>query len=170
MKLIFIIGVTLFAPFLFAQNQLFIPDTLAGILNGNGVKEYDLTVQTGTKQFFTGINTPTLGYNGNFLGPTLLIQKDDSIQLNVQNLLTQATTVHWHGFHIAAMNDGGPHQIISPSSTWSPSFKMRNEASTFWYHPHGEMKTEIQVSKGLAGMIIVRDNLEASYALQVDKP
>lgn len=139
-----------------AQNPLFIPDTLSGTV-------FNLNVQTGTKTFIGTNVTPTFGYNGNFLGPTLMIQKNDSITLNVTNNLSVATTVHWHGFHVAPENDGGPHQIIPPGSTWSPSFKMRNEAATFWYHPHGEGKTEIQISKGLAGMIIVRDAVEAGY-------
>jgi blue copper oxidase len=141
-----------------AQNLLFIPDTLSGTV-------FNLNVQTGSKTFIGSNVTPTHGYNGNFLGPTLLINKDDSITLNVTNNLTTETTVHWHGFHVAPQYDGGPHQVIAPGTTWSPSFKMRNEASTFWYHPHGEGKTEIQVSKGLAGMIIVRDAVEATYAL-----
>ncbi len=142
----------------FSQNALFIPDTLSGTI-------FNLNIQTGTKQFIGTNNTPTFGFNGNFLGPTLLINKNDSITLNVTNSLTVPTTVHWHGFHVAPMNDGGPHQIIPPTTTWSPSFKMRNEAATLWYHPHGEGKTEIQISKGLAGMIIVRDSTEATYAL-----
>ncbi len=142
----------------FAQTPLFIPDTLSGTV-------FNLTAQVSTKVFYTGFNTPTYGYNGNFLGPTLIIKKGDSITLNVKNNLPAATTVHWHGFHVAPENDGGPHQIIVPTATWSPSFKMLNDASTFWYHPHGEGKTEIQISRGLAGMIIVRDSTEATYAL-----
>jgi bilirubin oxidase len=142
----------------FSQNPLFIPDTLSGTT-------FNLNVQTGVKQFIGTNNTPTYGYSGSFLGPTLLINKDDSITINVTNSIPQATTVHWHGFHVAPQNDGGPHQIINPGTTWSPSFKMRNEAATFWYHPHGEGKTEVQVSKGLAGMIIVRDDIEAAYVL-----
>lgn len=157
-KYIFVVCLFLTLTRTFSQNALFIPDTLSGTV-------FNLTVQTGAKQFIGLNNTPTYGYNGNFLGPTLLINKDDSITLNVTNNLTQATTVHWHGFHVSPENDGGPHQIINPSATWSPSFKMRNEASTFWYHPHGEGKTEIQISKGLAGMIIVRDTVEKNYAL-----
>lgn len=141
-----------------SQTALYIPDTLGGIT-------FSLNVQAGTKQFIGTNNTPTYGYNGNFLGPTLMINKGDSITLNVTNNLTQATTVHWHGFHVAPKDDGGPHQIINVGATWSPSFKMRNEASTFWYHPHGEGKTEIQVTRGLAGMIIVRDSTERTYNL-----
>jgi len=142
----------------FSQNQLFIPDTLSGT-------NFNISIQSGTTQFFTGQNTPTFGYNGVFLGPTLLMNKGDSVTLNVTNNLTVPTTVHWHGFHIPAKDDGGPHQIIAPSTTWSPSFKIRNKASTYWYHPHGEGKTEIQISKGLAGVIIIRDSAEATYNL-----
>ena len=141
-----------------AQNALFIPDTLSGT-------NFNITVQSGTTQFFTGQNTPTFGYNGVFLGKTLLMNKGDSVTLNVTNNLTVPTTVHWHGFHIPAKDDGGPHQIIAPSTTWSPKFQIKNNASTYWYHPHGEGKTEIQVSKGLAGIIIIRDSAEATYNL-----
>ena len=141
-----------------SQNPLYIPDTLDGTT-------FNLNVQSGTKVFFTGYNTPTYGYNKNFLGPTLLMKKGDSITLNVVNTLTVATTVHWHGFHVAPYNDGGPHQIIPKNSTLSPSFKVRNNAGTYWYHPHGAGQTERQVSKGLAGMIIIRDTIEKKYLL-----
>lgn len=140
------------------QSPLFIPDTLSGT-------EFNLQAQTGQTSFFPGKVTNTFGYNGSLLGPTLIINKGDSITLNVVNKLTAPTTVHWHGFHVAPEHDGGPHQIIAPNATWSPRFKMLNEASTFWYHPHGEGKTEIQISKGLAGMIIVRDQVEGALQL-----
>jgi blue copper oxidase len=141
-----------------SQNPLFIPDTLSG-------KVFSLSVQNGTKIFFPGYNTPTYGYNGSFLGPTLIMNKGDHVTLNVTNNLNTPTTVHWHGFHVAPENDGGPHQIILPGATWSPAFKILNEASTFWYHPHGEGKTEIQISRGLAGLIIIRDSVEKNYTL-----
>lgn len=143
---------------LFSQNPLFIPDTLSGPV-------YNLNVQSGITQFFSGQNTPTYGYNGSLLGPTLLMNKGDNVTLNVTNTLTAATTVHWHGLHVPAHADGGPHQLIPPSTTWSPTFKVLNRAATYWYHPHPHGKTELQVAKGLAGMIIVRDSAEASYNL-----
>ena len=142
--------------FSLAQNPLYIPDTLNGTT-------FNINVQSGTTQFFSGQNTPTYGYNGVFLGPTLLMNQNDSVTLNVTNNLNVQTTVHWHGFHIPAKYDGGPHQIINPTKSWSPSFKIKNNAGTYWYHPHGDTKTEIQVSKGLAGMIIIRDTVEAKY-------
>jgi blue copper oxidase len=157
-KINFLFAILLFFNKGFTQNLLFIPDTISGTL-------FNLTVQSGTKQFIAGNNTPTFGYNGNFLGPTLIMNKGDSVLINVKNNLNEPTTVHWHGFHIPAKDDGGPHQIINPSATWSPSFRIRNNAATYWYHPHGEGKTEIQISKGLAGIIIIRDSAEAIYNL-----
>jgi blue copper oxidase len=142
-----------------AQESLYIPPVLSGT-------SFNLNVQAGTTQFFKGVNTPTFGVNGSFLAPTLIINKGDIITLNVtNNLPNSTTTMHWHGFHVAAVNDGGPHQTIAKGTTWSPSFKMLNAAGTYWYHPHGENKTDIQVSKGIAGLIIVKDTIENALIL-----
>ncbi len=143
------------------QNPLSIPPVLTGT-------NFDLTVQNGTTQFFPGINTPTYGINGNILGPTLVVNKWDWVTMNVTNNLTgtgNSTTMHWHGLHVPAHADGGPHQIIAQGTTWSPEFQILNNASTFWYHPHGEGKTDLQVSRGLAGFIIVKDSAEAGLGL-----
>lgn len=154
-----LICIIIIAKMTHGQNPLFIPDTLNGTI-------FNLNVQTGTQQFISPYNTPTYGYNGNILGPTLLFNAGDTVTLNVTNGLTQATTVHWHGLHVAPENDGGPHQIIAANGgIWSPTFEVKNEAGTFWYHPHGENKTELQVTRGLAGMIIIRDTIEDNYAL-----
>lgn len=141
-----------------AQNPLFIPALLEGT-------NFDLQVQSGTTQFFPGVNTPTFGVNGNILAPTLSVNKGDIVTFNVTNNLTTSTTMHWHGLHVPAMDDGGPHQIIEEETTWSPQFEIKNSAGTFWYHPHGENKTDMQVSKGIAGMILVRDAQEAALEL-----
>jgi bilirubin oxidase len=63
------------------------------------------------------------------------------------------------------MADGGPHTTILSNTTWSPQFDVMNNASTFWYHPHTHMKTGQQAMRGAAGLIIVRDTIEASLNL-----
>ncbi len=141
-----------------AQNPLVIPPLLSGT-------SFSLTIQSGTKNFYAGYNTPTYGVNGTWLGPTLELNKKDSVTMNVTNSLNTSTTIHWHGLHVAPENDGGPHQIIAAGATWSPKFKVRNEAGTFWYHPHGQGKTDLHVSKGIAGLIIIRDSMEATINL-----
>ncbi len=144
--------------FSYGQNPLFIPPSLTGT-------NFNLNVQAGTTNFYGSILTPTYGINGSFLSPTLIVNKGDIVTLNVINNLTVQTTMHWHGLHVAPMNDGGPHQIIPSGSTWSPTFEILNNAGTFWYHPHGEGKTDLHVSKGLAGMIIIHDPAEQALGL-----
>jgi blue copper oxidase len=156
-KLFFLLGLV-YPVLAIAQNPLFIPDTLNGT-------SFNLNVQTGTVEFYTGYNTPTYGVNGNFLAPTLFLNQDDTVQLNVTNNLIFETTMHWHGFHVPPEFDGGPHQIIMPGDTWSPRFRVMNNAGTYWYHPHGNGSTELQVTKGLAGMIIIRDPVESALIL-----
>lgn len=151
-------GATLSVFAAFAQNALPIPDTLSG-------SNMDLTIQEGTWEFHPGEVIPTYGYNGDLLGPTIILEQGQTVTLNVTNTLPDLTTTHWHGLHVSAENDGGPHSLIYPDSTWSPTFTVMNRASTFWYHPHGIGLTDYQVSKGLAGMIIVRDPQEAALAL-----
>lgn len=141
-----------------AQNPLYIPPALTGT-------SFNLTVQSGTKTFYGSTATPTYGINGVWMSPTVIVNKGDSITLNVINNLPVRTTMHWHGLHVSPENDGGPHQNINPNTTWSPSFKVRNNAATFWYHPHGAGQTDIQVSKGLAGFFIVKDPEEAALNL-----
>lgn len=141
-----------------AQNALYLPPLLTG-------KTFNLEVRQGQQMFYAGLNTPTYGVNGPWMAPTIQVNKGDSIVLNVINKLPLRTTMHWHGLHVAAEHDGGPHQIINPGTTWSPSFKIRNNAATFWYHPHGASQTDPQVSRGLAGFFIVKDEDEAKLNL-----
>ncbi|MEI6586213.1 MAG: multicopper oxidase domain-containing protein [Sediminibacterium sp.] len=142
-----------------SYNDLFVPPSITGT-------SFNLTLDKVTKQFNTGPTTATYGYNGNsFWGPTLIMNQGDDVKINVTNNLSDQTTVHWHGFHIPAIMDGGPHQIIDPSTKWSPNFKVKNNAGTYWYHPHLHMKAYEQLAKGAGGFIIVKDPVESALAL-----
>lgn len=141
-----------------AQNVIPIPDTLSG----NAIQ---LTMADSSHQFYPGFNTATIGYNGAYLGPTLILHKGQNVTLNVTNHLSDTTTTHWHGLHVAPMNDGGPHSHIMTGDTWSPSFTVMDNAATYFYHPHLHGKTMGQVVKGAAGVIIVRDSVEAALLL-----
>ena len=121
-------------------NALVIPPTISGTT-------FNLWLAQTNKQFWTtnpplniysnGAATVTYGYNGmQFWGPTLIMSNSDFVKINVTNNLPDDTTVHWHGLHIPAIMDGGPHQMIPAGTVWSPSFKMINSAATYWYHPH----------------------------------
>jgi len=142
-----------------AQNALFIPDTLIG-------PSYTLNMHEDSMQFFPGKKSYTYAYNANkYLGPTLIFKKGTNVNITVNNLISDTTTVHWHGIHLPAIWDGGPHSEILPSGTWNPQFTIMDHAATYWYHPHPDMKTAKQAIKGAAGLIIVRDSVESLLTL-----
>jgi blue copper oxidase len=142
-----------------AQQALFIPDTLVG-------PTYTLNLHRDSVQFLPGQVTQTNGFNSySYLGPTLLLNDKANVSMVVNNQLADTSTIHWHGLHVAAMNDGGPHTPILAASVWNPQFKVMNAAATYWYHPHLHMKTAVQAMRGAAGLIIVRDSAEATLAL-----
>ena len=140
-------------------NALHIPEMLTGT-------NFNLWLGQTNQQYRTGAATTTYGYNGaRFWGPTLVMNQGDVVQINVTNHLADTTTVHWHGFHIPAIMDGGPHQTIPAGTVWSPTFTVKNSAATYWYHPHLHGTTQEQLTKGAGGFIIIRDPEEAALAL-----
>lgn len=141
-----------------AQTPLTVPPPLSGTM-------FNLTLDEGQKEFYMGMPSPTWGYNGAYLGPTLFLNAGDSVQFMVMNGTADTTTTHWHGLHVAPANDGGPHQHIMPGAAWSPSFTIRDKAGTYWYHPHMHGKTMDQVILGASGMIIVNDAEESALEL-----
>jgi len=138
--------------------NLWIPPLLEG-------KSIDLSLDAGSRTFIKG-KTPTLGFNKTgFWGPTLVMNRGETVQIRVRNNIKEVTTVHWHGLHLPASADGGPHQPIEPGDTWTTSFKVDNNAATYWYHPHPHELTQKQHALGAGGLIIIRDAEEARLAL-----
>jgi len=140
-------------------NTMSMPEALYGTT-------FNLNIHESTKQLRTGNLTVTGAINNEtFWGPTLFINKGDEVHLNVTNNLNESTTVHWHGMHLPAVMDGGPHQIIPAGTLWQPYWTVMNQASTLWYHPHLHETTQAQITKGVGGFIIVKDPIESALAL-----
>lgn len=138
------------------ENELAIPPLLEPQETG-GRKIFDLTLQRGRMELLPGKPAETWGVNGVYLGPTLRARRGDRVELRVRNRLPEATTVHWHGMHVPAEADGGPHQLIEPGATWTPSWEIDQPAATLWYHPHPHGETADHVYRGIAGMFILDD-------------
>jgi len=104
-------------PRLFAQeaaefsNRLKIPELIDGTPAGNA-RQFQLTLQQGASTFLPDTVTPTLGINGDFLGPTLHFRQGEEVAMSVQNLIGEASSLHWHGLRVPAIHDGGPFQQI----------------------------------------------------------
>lgn len=126
---------------------------------------FHLTVDEHVHQFYPGLNTSTYGVNGEYLGPTLVFHQGDTVHIHLQNNLDTVTSMHWHGLQVPGEADGGPPREVHSGQSWDLKYKVKNHASTYWYHPHPHELTAEQANLGLAGMIIVRDEEEAALAL-----
>lgn len=149
------------------SQPLAIPPILENLSKDPDQARFALHAQRGSQTFFPGIQTSTMGYNGDFLGPTFRVKNGQHFKTIVNNQLGQRTTLHWHGLHVPAKWDGGPRQVIAPRSTWLPEFTIKQKAATLWYHPHAMGLTGEQVYNGLAGLFIVDD--EVSENLDIPK-
>jgi blue copper oxidase len=139
------------------DQRLSIPALARSHVTADGTRVFDLTAREGRSALLPGKSTDTWGFNGSYLGPTLRAARGERVRVNVHNQLDETTTVHWHGMHLPARYDGGPHQPIGPGRTWSPQWRIDQPAATLWYHPHPHGETEDHLNNGLAGMFILDD-------------
>ena len=147
------------------ENRLAIPSLADSELDSEGRRVFTLTAEPGEREFRSGASTETFGFNGSYLGPTLRATRGEEVLVDFENGLDEATTVHWHGMHLPAAADGGPHQLVEPGESWTPSWEIDQPAATLWYHPHPHGETEEHVYRGLAGMFILDDAEEAELDL-----
>lgn len=147
-------------------NPLAIPPLAASTIRGDR-RTFDLVAQSGMHQILPGRQTATWGFNGPMLGPTLRARRGEHVLIRFRNELDETTTLHWHGMHLPAAMDGGPHQPVAPGQTWEPHWEIKQSAATLWYHPHPHGETERHVYRGLAGLFIIDD--EAGDAVDLPK-
>ncbi|HEY9376131.1 MAG TPA: multicopper oxidase domain-containing protein, partial [Jiangellaceae bacterium] len=139
------------------SNPLKIPPLLHPRVDGTGQKVFELRLQQGASELLPGKPTETWGVNGAYLGPTLRVARGDRVAMQVTNNLPEPTTIHWHGMHLPAAADGGPHQVIEPGATWTPSWTVDQPAATLWYHPHPHGVTDRHAYRGLSGLVLLDD-------------
>lgn len=147
------------------DTPLAIPPLAESTVDAEGTRIFSLDARAGQIEFEPGEPSDTWGFNGGYLGPTIVAKRGEHVRVDVTNSLDEPTTVHWHGMHLPAEMDGGPHQMVAPGANWSPEWDIDQQATTLWYHPHPHGETEDHVSRGLAGMFIVQDDEEAALPL-----
>jgi len=99
--------------------------------------------------------------------PVLRMRRGEKAVIDVQNTMDEASVVHWHGLRIANAMDGVPYLTQHPIEA-GQSFRYTftpPDAGTFWYHPH--CNTLEQMARGLTGMLIVEDDEDPSFDLDL---
>ncbi|WP_271397632.1 multicopper oxidase family protein [Salinicoccus roseus] len=139
------------------SRPLNIPSLLEPTSQTDGQIEYEIRARSGETEIIPGRKTPSRGYNGDLLGPTIKLKKNQQVKIHTGNDMDEVTTYHWHGLIVDEASDGGPQMTIEPDETKTIDFNVDNEAATLWYHPHPHGLTSKQVYEGLGGMIIVED-------------
>ena len=128
----------------------------------NGLLEIDLEaserlVNLGGKQAYL------LTYNGQVPAPRLEAKPKDKVRINFTNNLAQPTNIHYHGLHIPITgNADNVFLQIEPGEQLTYEFTIpeNHPAGTFWYHPHLHGLVAEQLFGGLAGLFIVRGELD----------
>lgn len=144
-------------------NPLFIPQ----LIDSRTTDNIELDINSGKHEFFSGIESKTMGFNGDYLGPTIKLYRGSSTDIIYNNNMDEPTTVHSHGLHISGKIDGGPQNRINPGESWSITIPVQQEAGMSWYHPHLMGKTAEHVHAGLAGIYLIED--ENSLSLNLPK-
>ena len=149
------------------------------ITSGNtGLLETTLTasLKTGVDALNMGggITANVEVFNGEIPGPTLDLKVGDTVVVRLINNLPYEMGIHWHGIELENYSDGtevtqneaAPAVVqtlgngVQAGGTFLYKFKV-TRPGIFWYHPHHGNSIN-RVFRGLYGMIIVTDPLEAS--------
>ena len=133
------------------------PPVLKNASSQPGVVEVSLTAAPARLTLKPGVSTDVFVYNGSSPGPTLELTEGDRVIIHFQNNLPEPTTIHWHGIHLPASQDGSPFDPVAAGGKRDYTFTIpKGSAGTYWYHPHLHHRTGYQIAKGLVGAIIVR--------------
>ena len=128
---------------------------------------YALKAQTG-QGYFLGAPYPQTSiwcYNQLLPGPEIRARQGQTLRIEVNNQLSQNTTLHCHGIRLPIEMDGVPGLTQAPikkSESFIYEFDLP-DAGSYWYHPH--FNSSEQIGRGLYGALIV----EERNPIKVDK-
>ncbi|WP_103380003.1 multicopper oxidase family protein [Pseudonocardia dioxanivorans] len=151
-----------------------------------GADLYEITQLAADVEIIPGLRTTIWGYDGTFPGPTFETRSGRPVVVRHTNRLPVPTVVHLHGGHTPSDSDGWPLDLVLPvgdTSNWAHvhngvpmvgntiagtrehHYPMSQRAATLWYHDHRMDFTAPNVYRGLAGMHLVRDDVEDALGL-----
>ena len=114
---------------------------------------------------FDGTSYEAWALNGSLPAPILRFDRGSRAEIELRNDLQEPTILHWHGLDVPEEADGHPRLAIGPGESYRYAFDVVDRAGLYWYHPHTHERTGAQTYAGLAGLLVVRDEEEASLPL-----
>jgi FtsP/CotA-like multicopper oxidase with cupredoxin domain len=131
----------------------------------------------------TRVNTSLRSFNGRYMAPTLVVNVGDTLRIKINNKLPanvpqskvhylnhqNSTNLHFHGLHVdpREIRPGvfGDYVVDTAEAGVLPGASRQHEVAIphdhtngiYWYHPHLHGSSNVQVSSGMFGAIIIRD-------------
>ncbi len=102
-------------------------------------------------------------FNDRCPGPIIEARAGDTIRIQFRNALSEETNLHYHGLHISPAGVADNSFLMIPpteSVTYELNIPDNHPSGMFWYHPHMHGTVARQVSRGLAGIILVRGDFD----------
>ena len=130
------------------------PTTLWGFDDGTGARSPGPTIEAraGTPLDITWQNALPASH---VLGVDRCLAPDD----------VPRSIIHLHGGHVPAASDGYPDDAVAPGGQVVDHYPNNQEAATLWYHDHAMGITRLNVTMGLAGFYLLRDDAEDALGL-----
>jgi FtsP/CotA-like multicopper oxidase with cupredoxin domain len=128
--------------------------------------------------------TSLRSFNGHYMAPTLIVNVGDTLRIKLNNKLPanvpnqskvgylnhqNSTNLHFHGLHVdpREFRPGvfGDYVVDVAEAGVLPGASRQHEVAIpldhtngiYWYHPHLHGSSNVQVSSGMFGAIIIRD-------------
>ncbi|MFN7938447.1 MAG: multicopper oxidase family protein [Bryobacteraceae bacterium] len=135
-----------------------------GLAEGRQPREIELTLTARKDWLRLGNSDAYLDtYNGALPGPVIETRPGDRLLIHFRNELPEPTNLHYHGLHVPPTGRADNPMLSVPArEQFDYQFEIpaNHPAGTFWYHPHLHGLAAAQLSRGLAGLIIVRGELD----------
>jgi FtsP/CotA-like multicopper oxidase with cupredoxin domain len=121
--------------------------------DGSLLREYEIFAVDREIEIAPGVYFPAWTYNGQVPGPTIRATAGDLIRIRFLNQGSHPHTLHFHGWHLPAMDGSHPDQQVAPGGEFLYEF----DADPFGlhlYHCHA-VPLKRHIHKGLYGAFIV---------------
>ncbi|MHB8626413.1 MAG: multicopper oxidase family protein [Aggregatilineales bacterium] len=122
----------------------------------DGIKEFTLNIEKVRWSILPGIEVVAYTYNGTVPGPEIRLTVGDRVRITVNNMLPEATTIHWHGIEVPNSQDGAGDVTQTPiksGESFTYEWTAPNTPGTFFYHSH--YNSDVQQTLGLYGPLII---------------